>query len=261
MELGTVLLSALVSGALALVTTFWGPTLRARRERKDTAEDLVARFRDVLLTSANDLQSRIYNILELGFLEAYYEPAADGGEGDGYAELNTLYVLAQHLCWHEILRRDSGYLLLRSDPQGADLDAGLDALGRELATDRVPSPFRVFWGDKRAIGEIMIVERGTGDAARPDCLGYAEFVERMEDPRFARWFGQLRTDLPEIAEAIRDHRPPERLIRLHGRLIDVLDVLDPDCLRVPEESRRRLPERLTEADRPPPPDWYAPASY
>jgi NADH:ubiquinone oxidoreductase subunit 3 (subunit A) len=46
----------------ALVTVVYGPILKARRDRRRQAEDLEARYRDELKSSAFDLQNRLYQI-------------------------------------------------------------------------------------------------------------------------------------------------------------------------------------------------------
>jgi hypothetical protein len=70
---------ALLAGALSLVNSVYATRLASRLEEERAAKtkaellsELMARYRDPLLQAAFDLQSRIYNIVEQGFLQTYY---------------------------------------------------------------------------------------------------------------------------------------------------------------------------------------------
>jgi len=77
---------------------------REAATKADEAERLVAKYRDPLLRSAYDLQSRIYNI---------YRPGGHGFTGStdpNYFRLNTLFLIAEYLSWLEIIRREMQFL-------------------------------------------------------------------------------------------------------------------------------------------------------
>jgi glutathionyl-hydroquinone reductase len=68
---------------------------------------LVARYREPLVRSAYDLQARLYNSVNKGFLAYLY--SLDNAE-KSYAIENTLFLIAEYLGWVEILRRQTEFL-------------------------------------------------------------------------------------------------------------------------------------------------------
>jgi len=95
---------AALSGALTIANTVYTSRVSRRiAEQERTAskaerlEELMSRYRDPLLHSAFDLQSRIWNIVEKGFLEIYYN--GDREDARKYARDNTLYVFGEYLGW------------------------------------------------------------------------------------------------------------------------------------------------------------------
>jgi len=84
----------------------------------------------------------------------------------------------------------------------------------------------------------MIVRR---PPRQSDSLGYSEFLARQEDPRYVAAFDRLRADLRDVSRSPRDHL---RLRLIQRALVDLMDILDADHTRYPDESDRgRLPLR------------------
>ena len=223
----TPVLAAVVTGLAGLVAGVVGVYVKDRVDHRREAAALVRRYRDPLLHAAYELQSRVWNIVDRGFLTAY------GGPG-GYGELSTLWVFGQYFGWAERLRRDVQFLDLGTQRANRELAKRLAAIRFALASDtQVDDPrFMVFRAEQRAIGEVMIGADGT-------VLGFAAFSRAYGgDPVFAGWFAKLAHDL----EAVRHEERPEhyRLRLLQGRLMDLVDLLDPQRVRFGSE-RDRLP--------------------
>src|SRR5438477_4214269 len=73
------------------------------------------------------------------------------------------------------------------------------------------------------------------------CIGYAEFCSRLEtDSTFARWFNDLAADISELAN--RKIVRIDRLVALEKAVADLIDFLDPDNVRYPLRSPRRVLE-------------------
>jgi hypothetical protein len=237
---------AVVAGGVSLLSAIYTTRLASRleaerhaRTKAEQLDELMDRYRDPLLQAAFDLQSRIYNIAEQGFLGRYYVEGTDATRE--YARENTLYVLAEYLGWVEILRREVRFLELGDEVANRDWARRLGAVRGTLQTDRLSPCFRLFNGQQRAIGEIMVASSDD----RLETLGYAKFLSCQQDPQFNRWFGHLREDVDSLAREP-DGGHDERLRALQGALIDLIDLLDPDAVRVQSAERQRLPARAAD---------------
>jgi hypothetical protein len=204
---------------------------REAASKAEEAADLVAKYRDPLLWSAFDLQSRIYNI---------YRPGGfSGGSRDsGYLRLNTLFLVSEFLGWLEIIRREMQFLDLGAVQTTKDLRLKIEVVQDLLATT---SSFQddcyVYRGQQRAIGELMLrrVEADASAGRRHECIGYAAFVSALEAPEFSTWFERLGDAL----ERLPDDRP-DRMVAVQHSLIELLDFLDPDFVRFQPDRRQRL---------------------
>lgn len=202
--------------------------------RDEEAEQVLRRYRDPLVRAAFDLQSRVYNIAVNDFLAKYLTRGTD--DERAYARESTLYVIGQYFGWIEIMRREVQFLDLREVSRNRELAEKLDAVTDAFLSERADSAFRVLRGEQRAIGEVMTVDRSV---SRSECLGYAVFTERLNDPAFMRWFAKLSGDLAVLAER-GDPRHP-RLVDAQHALIDLIEFLDPDEQYFAGHRRGKIP--------------------
>jgi hypothetical protein len=235
-------LAALISAVGAIVSV-WYSRRAARGERMVAAEELATLFREPLVQAAFNLQTRIYNIIELDFFERFLGDNNTKEERE-YAKLNTMYLFAQYFCWVEILRRHAQFVDPRNDQINRAVMGGLEAV-RGTFTDSIDideRAFRLFRGEQRALGEVMFarVEGSKPGAPRWECMGYAAFVAALEHEQVARWFRSLEEDIEVTAHDRQGH--DARLRRLQRCLMDLVDVLDPDNLRVSSHLRKRVSE-------------------
>lgn len=212
---GATVLVGLAGGLIALYAPDW----KAQRDRRRQVEELEARYSDSLRRAADDLQSRLFNIVEQGFL--YY--LQGGTDKDQFhAEVSTIWLVGQYFGWVHLLRRDAHSLALGGVTRGRQLLHLLDRIDALFASDRFGLPFRLWRAQQSALGELMIVERKTDDVSRFDCLGYASFVDNLDDDRFRRWFEPLRMDLAELQSGGSTF---ERLAHLQNALLDLTEFL------------------------------------
>jgi hypothetical protein len=249
-------LAAAAIGAIALLittafTVVYGPAWKGRydrrRERAARSELLIARYSEPLARAAYDLQSRLYNILRLSFLQTYYKPKS-------YAEISTLWLIGQYLAWVEILRREVQVLDVGDSRRTAELQLRLFTVTDAFASDASDRSLAIFRQDQRAIGEIMVVSREVGDVKRSDCMGYVQFRQALDqDKSFSVWFERLRRDLDSLAGDAQEQEDTTgygyvqspRLILIQRALIDLIDFLDEDRIRFPslnERGKIPLPE-------------------
>lgn len=239
-------LAALISAGFALVSVHIARKATVR-DRRALADEMAMRYRVPLLHAAFDLQTRLYNIGKQNFLGKFAGSKASIEQRD-YAFSNTLYLVAQYLCFSEIIRRGMLYL----DPvdrqrQRALMEAMEDVRHTFADTLEIKdSTLCVFRGEQRALGEVMLVEcEGVVPGApRWDCLGYASFVGRLEQPEFVRWLATLHRSLETLLEDLHHH--DERLIELQNRLLDLVCLMDPVGEHTPGGLRERLARRSAE---------------
>ena len=240
LEIPTALIAtivAVISAAFSVLAQFRLEKLKASlecdrysRDKQGEAERLISCYREPLVHAAHDLQSKLFNILRQGLLELFY---VKGNESEReYTVQNTVYVLAQFLCWREIIRRELQFLDLGEVQSTRHLTELTDAIEKILLTNEQDPVFRIFKGEQRAIGEKLIVY----EHDRLVCMGYAAFVEN-QDEDFRKWFRKLENDILTLTTDLSTRS--ERVIALQRALIDLIDYLDPQYVRFQEQYRQK----------------------
>lgn len=220
------LVGAVLSAAISLYGQHWSSAKAARRD----AESVLAKYREPLVDAAYELQSRLYNIVELGFLRKYY---LDGDEAQKrYAVQNTLYVVAQYFGWSEILRREIQLLSFFDTKRARVVAERQRRVVESFQSDdeSLGRPFLIWRGEQRGIGELMIQP----DDVQAQCMGYASFLEN-QTPSLRLWLSRLESDIGEIAQS-----PNPRLVRLQHSLVDLIRDLDPKRVRYSDEELQKV---------------------
>jgi hypothetical protein len=213
------------SADLAKLTSDLQAEVDARKllfERELQAEEVLKRYREPLAAAAFDLQSRLYNILRLGFFAMF------GGdhERSATAEETTLFRLAQYFGWSEILRRDIQFL---SFPEARDTQRVIElqtAIAKRFGTSADHPGLMIWTDEQRAIGERMIVEEHSSVL----CMGYARFDDEYPT-LLAPWCERLRAELQSEAGW-------PRLRELQHLLCELVETLDAHRTRYTEDLER-----------------------
>ncbi len=192
----------------------------ALKNRELNAEDVLTRYREPLAAAAFDLQSRLYNVLQRGFLAIYGANHPRSEE----ALRTTLFRFAQYFGWTEILRREIQYLSFPEEEETRCVASLQSRITRRLATSTDEEPLMIWTDEQRAIGERMIVRED--DTSR--CMGYARFCDDY-DACFAALFERVRPDLGDPAAN-------ERLREVQRLLCELVEALDPKHLRYSKED-------------------------
>lgn len=239
------LLLALIAGAIALTSaagTIWASirnadvttaNARAIEELKAAAqhEKDVSRFREPFARAIYDLQSRIFNIVNKGFIDVFM---VNGNERErSYVIENTTYLIAQYMCWSELVRREIQYIDLGDHRKTRQLLRNQDALSSAWGTDQHPAVLRIFAGEQRAVGEALILR----DARGVECMGYGLFLKTLGTGVNPLIDG-IREDVAALGIKQSDAR--QRLTLIQHALIDLLLALDPDEIRFPKEIRTKI---------------------
>jgi len=210
------------SVASAVITVFGAPVLQARRDAKKALDS----YREPLLAAAYELQARLYNILELKFIEKYVTDDT-GGKRRSAIE-STLYVVAQFFGWREIIRREVQYLRFSRDTQTREIAALLRNVEETFLSDKYGPQFMIWRVEQRGLGERMIISADNKLA----CLGYASFIDNRATMN--EWLEPLENDFEHLEDGGR-----QRLAELQHLLLQLVKQLD--------DKQKRYPFQLTAA--------------
>lgn len=234
------ILAALVSGYMAQRSSRLEHRLQLERHLQSKAEkteEIISRYREPLLLAANSLQSRFHNGVGGEYLHRFLH--CGDPEEERYARDFTVYAVAEYLCWVEIIRRDLRFLDLGSEGRTREFNRHLERVSWIFLdiNEHLQPQFRIFRGQQRAIGELMMVSAAGGGT---ECLSYPAFVSKLDnDPEFARWFKRLRQDVDTFVT--QDWQGNIRQVHVQWALIDLIDFLDPNRIRL-TQNREKLTE-------------------
>lgn len=202
-------------------------------DKKEELEKLLSKYRDPLLRATCDFQSRLYSIIQLGFLKIYYNRSDKDRD---YAVSNTLYVTAEYLGWVEILRQEIQFLDLGQINLTQEFNELIERITSILLTDNYDLTYRLFRGEQRAIGEIMIDKSDKGLI----CIGYAQFKHKLNEKEFKEWFESLITSITALSSMDSHDKRFKRLVNLQHSLVDLIDFLDPNKVRISTNRRSKI---------------------
>lgn len=209
--------------------------LRAELAKEGKLEDrryeysrIMRRYEGPLQYAVYDLQSRLYNVVSQNLIQVY---VMNGTESErAYVTSNTAYVIAQYFAWSEIIRHEIQFIECSTAGNTKALSALQSKIHSLWQTDEFGGRLRLWAGEQRAIGELMIEDKGS----RLSCIGYARFLDILQDDQVPL-LTKLHSDV-ESASADIQHCSA-RLVAVQHALINLLSFLDPECLRFPEERR------------------------
>jgi hypothetical protein len=190
-----------------------------RRRQEQSALKAAQAVYEPLAQAAAELQSRIFNIVQTGWVGIVkrYESHGD------YAEASTAFLFAHYFGWIEARRQ----AVLSSSGEG-DRDQivqdHIDSVVKTLRRSEVGEGFLFFAAEQRAIGELMFSWQPTrnAEAREPYVMGYAAFARKYrEDAEFRRWFAPIDTGIARVSAG-----DNQRLIGIHRALVELIDQLD-----------------------------------
>ena len=157
-----------IMGAWAALTWAHSQDQERRKERLR----LTALYVNPFMSACEDLQSRIYKILELGGLDSLRERYPDGSYAD-----ETLYLLVRFFGWSTAVNRYGPYT---QDPFVIDQ---VTSVRRTFATARPGhsvGPFNFFLPEQKALGKIVMHTMEGEYGHELDTISYYDFKERLE---------------------------------------------------------------------------------
>ncbi len=189
-------------------------------ERERERQRITALYVNPFLSACEDLQSRIYKLLELEGLASLRERYPDGS----YAE-ETLYLIVRFFGWLTAVNRYGPYT---QDPVVMRLAV---AVRRAFATSRPGFPvgaFNFFPAEQKALGKMVMHSMEGGYGHEMDTISYYEFRDIVRSPERMPESAAMAQTLEALREAraTEDIEGRERLAEAQNHLVDLLNYLE-----------------------------------
>jgi hypothetical protein len=227
----------------------WTWSQEQKQDRLTQRARLAALYVNPFMSACEDLQSRIYSILELGGLRTLRKRYPDGA----FAE-ETLYLIVRYFGWAAALSRYSPY---SQDPVVIRLaEAVRDAFATTGAGFPV-GPFNFFHPEQKALGKMVMSLMQGQHGLELDTISSYKFRERLARPALSN-----SQSVQQSLEALRNAEDAEglpgrnRLEKAQHHLVDLLQYLEAregyrlftgerkKCARLPVRSARNGSRRL-----------------
>jgi hypothetical protein len=198
----------------------WTWSQEQEQERLTKRDRLAALYVNPFMSACEDLQSRIYNILELGGLRILRERYPDGA----YAE-ETLYLIVRYFGWAAALSRYSPY---SQDPVVFRLaEAVRDAFATTTGAGFRVGAFNFFHPEQKALGKMVMSRTQGPDGVELDTISSYRFRDRLTLPALSN-----SQSVQQSLEALRNAEDEEnlpgrnRLEKAQHNLVDLLQYLE-----------------------------------
>ena len=189
-------------------------------EREKERARITALYVNPFLSACEDLQSRIYKLIELDGLPELRNRYPDGS----YAE-ETLYVLVRFFGWLSAVNRYGPYT------QDAAVIQYSAAIRRAFATssgNNEVGPFNFFPAEQKALGKMVMHSMEGEFGHEMDTISYYEFRDFIQSPYRMPESSAVAQTLETLRKAKRaeDIVGRGRLIVAQNHLVDLLNYLE-----------------------------------
>ena len=152
---------------IPLATAAWAVWTWAadrEQERKKDRARIAGLYVNPFISACEDLQSRIYSILELGGLQSLRKRYPDGFYAD-----ETLYIIVRYFGWMVAVERHGPYT---RDPVVMRLVSSVSSAFAAASSTQEVGPFNFFHTEQKALGKLVMTtkERSEERRARDDFL-------------------------------------------------------------------------------------------
>ncbi len=205
----------LAMGAWAVLT--WAHSQEQEREKE--RERITALYVNPFLSACEDLQSRIFKILELDGLDVLRERYPDGS----YAE-ETLYLIVRYFGWSAAVNRYGPYT---QDPVVIEHTAAIRKAFATSASGHPVGPFNFFLPEQKALGKVVMHTMEGEHGHELDTISYYDFKEYLEKPPLKN-SQSVKQTLAALRKASSASDIPgrERLVEAQNHIIDLLAYME-----------------------------------
>ncbi len=205
---------------IPVATAFWAVwqwTQEHEHERKRERKQFMALYVNPFLSSCEDLQSRIYNILVLDGLKTLRSRYPEGQ----YAE-ETLYLIVRFFGWLSVVLRYGPYT------QDPFIIHHSERVRNAFATTKYPvGPFAFFRPEQKELGKV-VMDRFKGQyGVELDSIPWHEFMERLENtPLIYSHSVQQSIEALRNAKSVNSLPGRDRLCEIQSHLVDLLHYIE-----------------------------------
>ena len=205
----------LAMGAWAVLTWAHG----REQEREKERERITALYVNPFLSACEDLQSRIYKILELDGLGVLKERYPDGS----YAE-ETLYLIVRYFGWSAAVNRYGPYT---QDPVVIEYTTAVRKAFATSTSGHPVGPFNFFLPEQKALGKIVMHTMEGEHGHELDTISYYDFKERLGTSPL-RESHSVKQSLDALRKAGDASSIPghERLAEAQNHIVDLLGYME-----------------------------------
>ncbi len=203
-------------------TAIWGIWTWAHnqeRQRRVERERLSALYVNPFLFACEDLQSRIYNILELDGLPTLRKRYSGGGHAE-----ETLYLIVRYFGWLVTIERHGKYT---KDAVVMNLASAVRSAFSISTSPGQVGPFNFFYAEQRALGKLVMLSREGQYGTENDTISLYEFRTRLASPPLSE-----SESVMETLASLRNAKDAtslagrERLAAAQRHLVDLLGYLE-----------------------------------
>ncbi len=189
------------------------------QERRKERFRLSALYVNPFMSACEDLQSRIYKILELGGLNSLRERYPDGS----YAE-ETLYLLVRFFGWATAVNRYGPYT---QDPFVIEHVTAVRKIFSTTREGHSVGPFNFFLPEQKALGKIVMHTMEGEYGHELDTISFFDFKDRLNSAPL-KDSESIRQSLETMREAqtAADIVGRERLAEAQKHLVKLLSYLE-----------------------------------
>ena len=189
------------------------------QERRKERSRLAGQYVNPFISACEDLQSRIYKILELGGLDSLRERYPDGA----YAE-ETLYLLVRFFGWSTVVNRYGPYT---QDPFVIEQVTAIRRTFSTASDGYSVGPFNFFLPEQKALGKIVMYTLEGEHGFEFDTISYYDFKEQLNSAPL-KDSQSVRQTLETLRKAkiAQDIVGRERLAEAQNRIVELLSYLE-----------------------------------
>ena len=189
------------------------------KERQRERARMAALYVSPFLSACEELQSRIFKLLEMNGLDALKQRYPDGS----YAE-ETLYLMVRFFGWSAAVNRYGPYT---QDPQVIEMVTYIRRAFSTSSPERPVGPFNFFIPEQKALGKIVMHSVEGEFGSELDTISFYDFKELLASAPLSESESVRQTlDVLRSAKGVGDIEGRARLADAQSHLVDLLAYLE-----------------------------------